>query len=200
LAQTPPDLPVPVIPEEGLETLRGLVVSNSHEIAIAEAEAQRLSSKADRDRRDRIADPSVGLRVFSEKGGVEQGGGIVFSMPLGGGHRRALADQSAAEASAAQSEVQLTRTMVAETANADVAEARYRFAAWQQARASLKAQMTALAKQRRGHELGEIDLNDLLIGERLVHDAFRNETEARAEAMRAITKLRIDSHTLWLGD
>jgi hypothetical protein len=62
------------------------------------------------------------------------------------------------------------------------------------------AQMAALEKPRRGHQLGEIDLADLLLGERMVHDAFRREAEARAEAMRAITKLRIDAHDLWLKD
>ena len=44
------------------------------------------------------------------------------------------------------------------------------------------------------------DLADLLLGERMVHEAFRVEAAARAEAMRAITKLRIDSHELWLAD
>jgi hypothetical protein len=34
----------------------------------------------------------------------------------------------------------------------------------------------------------------------MVHDAFRIEAEARGEAMRAITTLRIDSHELWLAD
>jgi hypothetical protein len=60
--------------------------------------------------------------------------------------------------------------------------------------------MAALDKLRRGHQLGEIDLGDLLLGERMVHDAFRREAEARTEAMRAITKLRIDAHDLWLAD
>jgi hypothetical protein len=54
--------------------------------------------------------------------------------------------------------------------------------------------------QRRGHQLGEIDLSDLLLGEHMVHAAFRIESEACVEAMRAIAKLRIDAHDLWLGD
>lgn len=54
--------------------------------------------------------------------------------------------------------------------------------------------MAVLVKMRRGHELVEIDLADLLLGERMVHDAFRIEAEARA-----ITKLRIDSLDLWLS-
>ena len=65
---------------------------------------------------------------------------------------------------------------------------------------AVAAQMAALVKLRRGHELGEIDLADLLLGERMVHDAFRMEAQARAEAARAVTKLRIDSHELWLAD
>ncbi|MCB2083061.1 MAG: transporter, partial [Sphingomonadaceae bacterium] len=97
-------------------------------------------------------------------------------------------------------EEQLARLAVRESADTDVAEARYRIAAWRRARETVAAQMAALEKLRRGHQLGEIDLSDLLLGERMVHDAFRIEAEARAEAMRAITKLRIDSHELWLED
>jgi len=34
----------------------------------------------------------------------------------------------------------------------------------------------------------------------MVHAAFRIEGEARTEAMRAIVKLRIDAHDLWLAE
>ena len=60
--------------------------------------------------------------------------------------------------------------------------------------------MAALTKLRRGHQLGEIDLADQLLGERMVHDAFRIEAEPRVHDMRAITRLRLDSHDLWLAD
>lgn len=195
-----PDLPPPQIPEGGFEHYRDLVLSESHEIAAAEAEAQRMASLAERARLDRIADPSVGLRIFSERGGAERGAGLVLSIPLGGGNRRALADQAAADARTAQSEARLAYFTVTETADGDLTEARYRLAAWQRAREGLQAQTAALTKMRRGQELGEIDLADLLLAERMVHDAFRGEAAARTDAMRAITKLRIDSHELWLAD
>lgn len=200
LPDEPIDVPAPAIPEQGLEFYREAVIANSHEIAAAEARAGRMASTAERARKDRVADPSVGVRLFSERGGAERGAGLVFSMPLGGGHRAALADRAAADAGAARSEAQLTQFEVNETAAADVTEAQYRFTAWQRARESLQAQMAALAKLRRGHDLGEIDLADLLQGERLVHDAFRTEAATRTEALRAITKLRIDSHELWLAE
>lgn len=195
-----PDLPQPQLPEGGLDRLRDLVLSESHELAAAEAEAQRMASLAERARRERIADPSIGVRIFSERGGSERGAGLIFSVPLGGGNRRAQADQAAATASAARSEERLAHFTVTQTAEDDLAEARYTLAVWQRAREGLEAQTAALTKMRRGQELGEIDLADRLLAERMVHDAFRGEVAARTEALRAITKLRIDSHDLWLAD
>ena len=200
LPQQAPEVPLPEMADARLSQLGDLVVVNSHMIAAAEAESARMAAVADRTRADRLADPTVGLRLFSEFGGLERGAGVVISMPLGGGHRRAVADEARAGASAAQADEQLARFDVAETANADVTEARFRIASWQRAREAVAAQVAALEKLRRGHQLGEIDLADLLLGERMVHDAFRREAESRTEAMRAITKLRIDAHDLWLAD
>lgn len=200
LPQQAPEVPLPEMADARLSQLGDLVVVNSHMIAAAEAESARLSAVADRARADRLADPTVGLRLFSEFGGLERGAGFIVSMPLGGGHRRAVADEASAGARAAQADEQLARFDVGETANADVTEARFRIASWQRARDSVAAQMAALDKLRRGHQLGEIDLADLLLGERMVHDAFRREAESRAEATRSITKLRIDAHDLWLAD
>ena len=200
LPQTAPDVPSPSLPEAGLETYRQRVIDNSHEIAAADAEWRKMESVATRTRRDRFADPSIGARFFSERSGAERGVGVLLSIPLGGGHRSALADRASAEATAAGAEAQVARFTVRETANTDVTEAQYRFEAWRRAREGLDAQLAALMKLRRGHETGEIDLSDMLYGERQVHDAFRVEAQARAEAQRAITKLRIDSHELWLGD
>lgn len=195
-----PEVPLPAMVDARLSQLGDLVVVNSHMIAAAEAESARMVAVADRARADRMADPTIGLRLFSEFGGLERGAGVVISMPLGGGHRRAVADEASAGASAARADEQLARFDVAETANTDVTDARFRIASWQRAREAVAAQMSALEKLRRGNQLGEIDLADLLLGERMVHDAFRREADSRAEAMRSITKLRIDAHDLWLAD
>ncbi len=200
LPQEAPPLPAPDMPAEGLEFFRDRALANSHEIAAAEAEANRRDAMAERARKDRLADPSVGVRLFSERGGEERGAGLLFSIPLGGGRRSALADQASSEATAARAEAARVRFDMQETANGDVAEARYRLTSWQRARAALASQVAALAKLRRGYDLGEINLADVLLAERMVHDAFREEAAARADAHRALTKLRIDSHELWLAD
>lgn len=200
LPDSPPEVPLPTLPAEGVGVFGEKIIARSHEIAAAEAEAGKSGARAARMRRDRIADPSLGVRLFSERAGAERGAGLVISMPLGGGHRRALADQAEAEAGAARAEAVAARYAVQEMAAADTAEARYRFDAWSRAREGLAAQMAALAKLRRGHKAGEIDLSDVLMGERLVHDAFRAEAASRTAAMHALTRLRIDSHELWIAD
>jgi outer membrane protein TolC len=195
-----PEAELPVLPADGLLTLGQQVIARSHEIGAADAEASRMAKLADRARRDRLADPSFGLRLFSERNGAERGAGLVLSMPIGGRARSATADRVAAEAQAATAERLLVRIDVQEVADSDVASVGANFAAWQRAREALDAQVAALQKLRRGQDLGAIDLSDVLQAERLTHAAFRSEALARAEAHRAINRLRIDSHNLWISE
>jgi len=195
-----PEAELPVLPADGLLTLGQQVIARSHEIGAADAEASRMARLADRARRDRLADPSVGVRLFSERNGAERGAGLVLSMPIGGRARSATADRVAAESQAAAAERSLVRIDVQEVADSDVARVGANFAAWQRTREALDAQVAALQKLRRGQDLGAIDLADVLQAERLTHAAFRSEALARAEAHRAINRLRIDSHNLWISE
>lgn len=195
-----PEPPQPNLPVETFETMAAQVIERSHEIGAAKAESARMAAVADRARKDRIADPSIGVRLFSEQGGRERGAGLVVSMPIGGGNRRAVADMAEAEGQAAAAELAAVRLDVQEMASRDVTRAHSAMQAWERAREALNAQMAALSKTRRGHQLGAIDLSDVLLAERLTHAAFRSEALARAEANRAINCLLIDSHNLWIAD
>lgn len=208
LAATFPDLPLPIDPPalgtpEGsmlvLGQLRDLVISRSHEIRVADREAARLETLAQRARKDRMADPTVGLRAFSERSGMERGGGLVLTIPLGGGYRKAASDMAAAEASAGLMELSLARRMVEATAQSDLVGARDRVAAWQNLVESARSAQAAASLTARGHALGAIDLIEALTAQRLAREAQRLEIIARAEAIRAVMKLQIDSHTIWMG-
>ncbi len=195
-----PEPPQPQVPSSSFEAMAAQVIERSHEIGAASAQSSRFAALADRARKDRMADPSFGVRLFSEQGGRERGGGLVFSMPIGGANRRAQADIAASQGQAAAAELAAVRLDVQEMASRDVTRAHSALQTWQQARDALNAQMAALSKTRRGHQLGAIDLADVLQAERLTHTAFRTEALARAEANRAINCLMIDSHNLWIAD
>ncbi|WP_372731734.1 TolC family protein [Novosphingobium sp.] len=199
LTPEPPALGTPELPREGLEALRALVISRSHEILASQREAERVSTLAERAQRDRLADPSVGVRVFRERGGLERGGGLTFSMPLGGSYRKAAAEQASSEASAAQFELVSTRRMVEATAQSDLLDARNRLASWEKFDAGARTATTAAARVNTGYRLGAIDLSDLLLARRQEHEARRMEITARADSIRSLLKLQIDAHVIWMG-
>lgn len=199
LPATAPALAAPLMPSQDLMVLHDRVIEHSHEIGAADREALRLETLARRARADRVPDPQVGVRAFSERSGMERGVGMVFSVPIGGRFRRAQQDEAMANASAASMELAQTRRTVLAMANADVANARGRFAAWQRLQAAADSSTGAAARTERGYEGGIIDLSDLLYAQKQAHDADRVAIEARSTAMRAIVKLLIDSHSIWQG-
>ncbi len=200
LPPEPAELALPELPPQKLETMRTLVIARSHEIRAADREAQRLAVVARRVRADRIADPSFGVRLFSERSGMERGAGVVASIPLGGGYRRAAASQASAEANAARLELANIQRSVAAIADADLSNARTRLEAWRSARASAQSASDAAGRTERGYQLGQIDLVDLLYARRQANDARQSEIDARSEASRALLKLQIDSHSIWVPD
>lgn len=193
----PTELALPVLPSQDLEAMRRLVIERSHEIRAAEREAQRLAVTAQRVRADRVGDPSLGIRLFSERSGMERGAGVVVSVPLGGGYRRAAADEASAEANAARFEFANIERAIVALADADLSNARTRLEAWQSAQASAQSASIAVVRTERGYQLGQIDLVDLLYARRQANDARRSEIDARSEASRALLKLQIDSHSIW---
>jgi hypothetical protein len=101
-------------------------------------------------------------------------------------------------AQSAGAELAATRTLVDAVAAEDAALATGYLHAWEQAAAAADAAAAAAVRQRKGHALGGVDLADRLVAERLARDAALDEVKARMAAVEAITRLRIDSHTLWI--
>jgi len=194
----PPELAPPEMPAQPLSELRNLVVERSHEIRAVDREAQRLDVVAKRVRADRLADPTIGIRLFSERSGMERGAGLMLSMPLGGGYRRAAVDQASAEASAARFDRTNAQRMVEATADADLSNAHTRMEVWRSVADAVGSATTAAARTERGQLLGAIDLTDMLYARRQAHDARRAEIEARGAAVRALMKLQIDAHSIWV--
>lgn len=192
-----PALSPPVMEPGQMQALQAEIVSRSLEIAAAASEAEREEVVARRARADRFADPSIGLRLFRERSGEERGAGVTFSIPLGGGHRRALADQATALASAALSERVLVERDVIAAVNADVAELRSRLLSWTASREAAERARRSAELSARGQALGAIDLTDLLYAESQANEARRVEIAARATARTLAAKLFVRAQILW---
>lgn len=192
-----PELPDPVMPLTGLGALRDQTLAQDHGMPGAQAEADRQSTLAERARRDRIADPTLGFRLFSERGGAERGIGVVASIPIGGAGRSAIAGQAQAEARAATAEFAAARFTAQETATTGYAEAGNSWTAWRSSLNARTSSKLAADRLRQGYRLGGVELADLLYAERQAQEALKAETATRAEALRAISRLRINAHDLW---
>lgn len=129
---------------------------------------------------------------------MERGLGLVATMPLSGGCRRYVAQEAGALSGAAVQEVAVVRCSVEATAAADVALARARLESWTEVREAATSAESVATRTLSGNRLGAIDLSDLLYAQRQANDARREEIRARAEALRAILKLEIDSHVVWI--
>lgn len=193
----PPPLPAPVLPAHQALELRDLAVQRDHEVRAAEREVERQNVLTRRANLDKFADPSLGVRLFSERNGDEWGGGVVASIPLGGARRSAAAEAHLAESRAAAAE------LAALTDTSRAAAESHRLAAlgaikvWSVSVAALDSARAAARRQRIGYDAGFADLSDLLYAERQAGDAARTEAAARVDATRAIVRMRIDAHVLW---
>lgn len=195
-----PTLPAPESPTRPLEAWPSIILERSHEIIIARALADRERLLAKRVRQDRLPDPTIGVRTFNERGGDETGVGVFVSIPFSGPRRSAAADRQAAEASAAEARFAMVARDVRATAQSDTIATNSALDAWRAASASRQAAEQAARRTDRAYQLGERDLSERLLVERQAFEARRLELSARADAHRAILKLALDAHELWLND
>lgn len=82
-------------------------------------------------------------------------------------------------------------------AGKEVSAVSSRLLAWRAAKSAQEAGAIAARLQRRAYELGEKSLSETLLANGQVYQAMRAEIEARVEAWRAVTRLRLDAHALW---
>lgn len=201
LPAQPPALPEPPVLEHPLSEWAAITVRSSHEIAIADYQAQQAEVLAKRARADRFPDPTVGIRaipVTRPAGPYQvQGIGVYVSIPLGGSRRAAIASQSAAQASVAEINLMRVKRESAALGERNAVSSQSSRNSWTSAKAAAEANQAAADRTQRGYVLGELDLAQTLMANRQLNDARRAEITARVQAWRAVTRLRLDSHDLW---
>lgn len=206
LASAFPDLPLPPrarlgpAPPElaGSDAYwSGLIVERSHEIGAARARVRMREAEARRARADRLADPTVGVRVLNDLGGRERALGLVLSIPIGVRQRGARAASADADALAAQAQAAMVQRDVTRDAREVVARARAIRAIWRSRAQALRAAQDSAAHEERAYALGESGLAELLAVRRVEREAALAERRAAVDAIEATARVRVDAHDLW---
>lgn len=173
------------------------ILEHNHELALAEGEHQRAGLLADRARRDRLPDPTVGLAWSRERSGEENVLGAYISIPLPGTARNAVADAAAAQQMAAAQRGLAVRERVTAEAATLVHSAQAAIPAWQATRTAADRLAESARLSARAYQLGEGSLSELLTSRRLANEAELAARESQIDALALRYRVLLDAHELW---
>ncbi len=190
-------LPAPALPDYELAELGESALLQDHELGRVRAAAQRGRLESSRAQAERRADPTVGLRYGTERGGNERIMGVYVSIPFGGEARRAAADASRARADALDNlaEARLRRLSGEVRALRSAVESNVE--RWQAAEQSAQAQAQVAERVARANQLGEAALAQVLLARRQALEASLSASNARVDALENRARLLLDAHRLW---
>lgn len=196
-----PDQPAPLPDPTGwlddTQDWRARIVSESAKVAIAQGVSQLQARTAERARAERTPDPTVGVRILSDRGGRERAVGVVLSVPLGTSYRSAIASAESANALAAEAEAANMQRTIEQEAWMAVQAAHSKRAQWQALQQALAAQTAVSQRTRTAWELGEAPLSEYLQALRILHQTRLAAAQAQVDALQAALRVRIDAHALW---
>lgn len=194
------DSPVPQAVTQFDDSWRMRIVEHNHELQAATLATQRGRLTARRLSAERIADPTVGLRFSSERGGAEHIVGLQLTIPVGGAARAASARAGAAEADAVAAREVQVRARVEAEAQRTVAAVHSAHAQWQRL-ADVARRMDDNANLlEKAWQQGEGQFGDLQLARRQAVEARLAESQARLDANEARYRLLLDAHALWSLD
>ena len=196
----PAELDTPAATTQDDEFWIRMVVDNNHEIELTDSAAEVSKLAARRAQRDRIADPSIGVRYGREFDAQERIVGLTFSIPLPGAVRQNAYAAAQAEARRAHRQAEQVRLNVERDARADVLTIHSNFKQWQL--------LSGLAEQARAnastvahaYTLGEYGLSETLAAQRQALDSALAAQAAQLDALQAQARLWLDAHRLWSLD
>lgn len=183
--------------EHDLDWFIDRVRVHNDEIRVARAMALRGRLLSTRAAAERLPDPSIGVRIATDRSAQDHIAGLYVVVPLPGEGRKALADGARAGADVAAShEAAVVQRVTADVATM-VGRARGAYAAWNRARAAAEGMKRNADSMQRSWQLREASLGDVLVARRLAIEASLAAALAQLEAEETRYRLLIEAHILW---
>lgn len=191
---------MPVESEQKDEYWIEQIIDHNHEIELSEGQAEVAKLAAQRAQRDRIADPSLGVRYGREFDAQERIVGLTFSMPLPGAARQNAYVAAQAEARRAAKAADQTKLGVERDARADLLALRSNFTQWRLLASLAQRSKDNAATAARAYTLGEYGLSETLAARRQATESAVAAQLAHLNALQAQARLWLDAHQLWQLD
>lgn len=179
------------------EVWRERILEHNHELLLATHATRIGQLNLRRLDADRLPDPTLGLKLASDRGGQEHVIGLQLTIPLPGERRAAAVRGGAAEADAAAAREALVRAKVETEALVTVSQAQSTYAQWQRL-ADVAARMEENVRLlEKAWRLGEGQFGELQSARRQAIEARLAATQAQLDANEARYRLLLDAHELW---
>lgn len=191
------DLPIPSAELGQYDTWRERILAESDVLRRVEASLLRNQGQSARAKADRVPDPTLGVFTASEQGNRERIYGVSFSMPIPSGSRSARYSQALAQENAAREDVDLAKRELEAGIARDVELASGAYESYLIAKDGAAAMTQNEALMQRAYELGEVDLQSLLLARRQAVASSTSALQAHADTLRTHLSLLIDAHWIW---
>ena len=196
---TPPRLDTPeLLPGTDQEWMSRILADN-HEVALAEGQQEQARLAAQRTGRDRMPDPTVGVR-YDNFDGNRRVIGLMVSVPLGGPARSAAYAAALGEASVAAQRARDVRLKVESDAKRAALAMRSTNLQWQQLQQVATRSRSGAETVAKGYSLGEFTITELLTARRQSLDADLAAATAQLDALEATARLQLDAHEMWVSE
>jgi outer membrane protein TolC len=196
----PKPLPLPHLPAGSARDWNNKILADNHELALTDAEMQYAKLRAERLVQERTPDPTIGVRVGRERGGLENLVGVTISIPFGGGARSAQSDAGMAQSAIAQERNRQVRAKVGGDAARVVNASQSAQGIWERL-ANVARQTGANADLvMKAYSLGESNLLEALQVRRQALEAQLAAETAQVDALEAHARVLLDAHEIWAFD
>ena len=197
VARQVPALPTPLPLAEKAAFWRERILEQSDELKLAQTQLGVDQAHAERARKDRTPDPTLGVQTASEVGGRERLAGVTISMPIPGGQRHARSAKAMATVEVSRREVEFKQRQLETEIASAVATAQGAYDSLQIANEGTVAMQQNAALMQRAYTLGEAELQALLLARRQATAAMNSALQAQATALKAYYGLLVDAHLIW---
>ena len=190
-------LPMPLPLGEEAAFWRERILEQSDELKLVQTQLLIDQAHAERARKDKVPDPTLGVQTASEIGGRERITSVMISMPIPGGQRLARSAKATAVAEVSRHEVEFRQRQLETEIASAVATAQGAYDSLQIANEGTLAMQQNAALMQRAYTLGEAELQALMLARRQATAAMNNALQAQVTALKAYYGLLVDAHLIW---
>nr|WP_256993876.1 TolC family protein [Pseudomonas aeruginosa] len=190
-------LPVPTKELLGMMDWHERVLAENDELRKAKAVLRKAQGLSQRAKAEKLPDPTVGVFTASEQGNGERLYGVSFSMPIPSKSRSARYSQALAQENSARLDAELLQRRIEADVARNLALATGAYDSYMIAKEGAVAMAENEAQMQRAYELGEAELQALLLARRQAVTAATSALQAQLETVRTQLSLLVDAHKIW---